>query len=237
MDVLERLAAADRLFDAGDGADLAKVLRNTFPDDPDIAAVDDLVALARIPGAVIPELSDHGALFAANLAAARARWFNPGAIGGLSPQINNRFVGAAYDILGEGREVFAWSAARALNYLLLSRVTPSKRAAVVTGMRDDGIYALEWIGHYQALGFDPVVIYSNDNADGSEALLRRLADHGEIIFVESEIRGPIRPEVKAFDHALYFVHEFRECEWGLFVELGRIPHACAKVRKSHWRGS
>jgi hypothetical protein len=65
-------------------------------------------------------------------------------------------------------------AAQWLNVLMLGRIVPGRRVAVVGTMRDDGIYTLEWIAHYRALGFEHLVIYTNDNADGSEVLLRHL---------------------------------------------------------------
>jgi hypothetical protein len=85
-------------------------------------------------------------------------------------------------------------------------------------MRDDGIHALEWIAHYRALGFEGILIYTNDNADESEHLLRCLADHGVIGLVESETGGAVRPEVKAFEHACHLMHGLRDYAWVLFVD-------------------
>jgi hypothetical protein len=91
-------------------------------------------------------------------------------------------------------------------------------------MRDDGIYALEWIAHYRALGFEHLIIYTNDNADGSEHLLRCLAGHGVIELVESETSGKVRPEVKAFEHACHLVHSLRDFAWVLFVDSDEYLH-------------
>ena len=38
-------------------------------------------------------------------------------------------------------------------------------------MRDEGLVILEWVAHYRALGFDTIVVYTNDNTDGSDDLL------------------------------------------------------------------
>jgi hypothetical protein len=63
-----------------------------------------------------------------------------------------------------------------------------------------------------------VFIYTNDNADGSEGLLRQLAALGVITLIESHTSGMVRPEVKAFNHAVYPLHELRNYEWVLFVD-------------------
>ncbi len=85
-------------------------------------------------------------------------------------------------------------------------------------MRDDGIYVLEWVAHYLALGFERIVVYTNDNSDGSEQLLRLLAEHDVITLVESETSGEVPPEGKAYGHALHLLHELRDYEWALFVD-------------------
>jgi hypothetical protein len=106
----------------------------------------------------------------------------------------------------------------ALNFLVMSQIEPTKRAAVVGTMRDDGIYVLEWIAHYLVLGFNSIFIYTNDNVDGSERLLRKLADHRIITLIESETEGTVRPEVKAFEYSLHLLHDLRDHEWVLFVD-------------------
>ena len=65
---------------------------------------------------------------------------------------------------------------------------PRKRAAVVTSIRNEGVALLEWVAHYRVLGFDTIFIYTNDNTDGSIALLERLAEHGIIRLRWNETR-------------------------------------------------
>ena len=69
-------------------------------------------------------------------------------------------------------------------------------------------------------------IYSNDNADGSEHLLRLLADQDILTYIENRIGkdshsdGHLRysPQVKAYGHALHLLPELWEHEWALFVD-------------------
>ena len=45
-------------------------------------------------------------------------------------------------------------------------------------MKDERPYLAEWVAHHRLLGFDRIVIYSNDCSDGTELDLDRLADLG-----------------------------------------------------------
>ncbi|OUS04178.1 hypothetical protein A9Q96_14545 [Rhodobacterales bacterium 52_120_T64] len=64
---------------------------------------------------------------------------------------------------------------------------PSKtRALIVTCMRDEGPFILEWLAHHKAIGFTDFLIYSNDCGDGTDLMLDRLAEMGEI----THIRNP-----------------------------------------------
>ncbi|RVT85599.1 glycosyltransferase family 2 protein [Rhodobacteraceae bacterium CCMM004] len=56
----------------------------------------------------------------------------------------------------------------------------SPRVAVLTAMRDEGPHLLEWVAHLRALGTADILVWSNDCADGSDALLDRLAEAGAL---------------------------------------------------------
>jgi hypothetical protein len=51
---------------------------------------------------------------------------------------------------------------------------------VVTAMRNEGPFILEWIAHHLALGVTSVVVVTNDCDDGSDTLLDRLAPAGVV---------------------------------------------------------
>ena len=52
------------------------------------------------------------------------------------------------------------------------------RFCVLTTMKNEGPFLLEWLAHHKALGFDDVVICTNDCADGTDAMVRRLQEMG-----------------------------------------------------------
>lgn len=52
-------------------------------------------------------------------------------------------------------------------------------AAILFGcMRDEGPWALEWVAYHRLIGFDRIVVYTNDCSDGTETLLDALAPYG-----------------------------------------------------------
>lgn len=52
------------------------------------------------------------------------------------------------------------------------------RFAVLATMKNEGPFLLEWVAHHKALGFDDLVICTNDCADGTDAMVRRLQAMG-----------------------------------------------------------
>lgn len=52
------------------------------------------------------------------------------------------------------------------------------RTAIVTCMRNEGPYILDWIAHHRAIGVDDFLVYTNDCTDGTDALLDQLQTAG-----------------------------------------------------------
>ena len=51
---------------------------------------------------------------------------------------------------------------------------------LISGMKDEGPYILEWVAHHLVLGFDRICVASNECRDGSDRLLDALAAAGAI---------------------------------------------------------
>lgn len=52
------------------------------------------------------------------------------------------------------------------------------RYTVVSTMKNEGPYILEWVAHYKALGFDDIVVCTNDCEDTTVQILKRLEEMG-----------------------------------------------------------
>ena len=57
---------------------------------------------------------------------------------------------------------------------------------VVSAMRDEGPFILEWISHYLCLGVSHFLIYTNDCFDNTEEILLLLSDAGIVTLVNND---------------------------------------------------
>lgn len=209
------ISRAEAALAAGDAVALGRELAIQFPHDPDVDHLDDLIR--AVLGNRSPELtlSPTAELFFESIARSISLIESPQS--GTSHR-SHLLMGKDFDFIGNNKGLAGWTIPQCLNFLILQQLQPTRQAAVVGTMRDDGIYALEWIAYYLALGFEHVFIYTNDNADGSEELLRKLAEHKIITLIESETSGKMAPEVKAYEHSIHFLHELRDFAWVLYVD-------------------
>jgi Glycosyl transferase family 2 len=226
------LSRAEEALVCGDGPRLCAELTALFPKDPVKRRVERFVRFAlqdspppRVRAATIRPFVDSMTVIKRMLSQGRGR---------VSLRQNRRIIGRDLDFIAEdyGGGAECWSIPKCLNYLLMNRLCPTRRAAVVTAMRDDGIYILEFIAYYLALGFEHIFIYTNDNADGSEVLLRLLADHNVITLIESETEGTVLPTMKAYEHAIHLLHDLREFAWVLFVDSDEYFYAPPRFHHS-----
>jgi hypothetical protein len=123
------------------------------------------------------------------------------------------------DFLAELPAFDAWTPEMRGRFLAIAdTATPTKAAAVVVSMRDEGVSILEWVAHYRALGFEGIFVYTNDNSDDSDALLKRLAEAGIITYVENRTSGKVSPQQKAYAHSLHCLPELRAYEWVYYAD-------------------
>jgi hypothetical protein len=69
---------------------------------------------------------------------------------------------------------------------------------LATCVRNEGPYLLEWVAHYKLLGFDRIVIYSNDNTDGSDQLLAELQQQQLIEWRPRTLAPGESPQLSAY---------------------------------------
>ena len=54
------------------------------------------------------------------------------------------------------------------------------RSLIVTTQKNEGAFLLEWLAHHKSIGFDDILVLSNDCSDGNDTMLDRLQDMGEL---------------------------------------------------------
>ena len=208
------IGRAEAALAAGDLNALASELAGLYPHDPDVGRAGDFAGFALGQGVRPEATSPMAAYFLDSIEqvlAGRGRATQ-------APDPHRMRIGADLDFIGDYSSPDEWTIPQFLNQLLLRRLKPSRTACVVGAMRDDGIYILEWVAHYMALGFEHIFIYTNDNSDGSEELLRLLADQGLLTLIESDFSGKVAPEEKAYGHSIQLLHPIRDFEWVLYVD-------------------
>ncbi|MGI4793234.1 MAG: glycosyltransferase family 2 protein [Janthinobacterium lividum] len=81
--------------------------------------------------------------------------------------------------------------------------------------KDEGPYLLEWIGYHKLIGFDRIVIFSNDSSDGSDRMLDTLARQGVVEhWTWPSVEG-VSPQLSAYAHAV------QNCvtRWICFIDI------------------
>ncbi len=85
------------------------------------------------------------------------------------------------------------------------------KTLVISSMKDEGPYLLEWIAHHRAIGFSDFLIYTNDCTDGTDHMLDRLSELGIVTHRRAKQlkRGP---QKSAFKEA-FETEEYASADW------------------------
>jgi len=156
------------------------------------------------------------------------------------PDTNHRAIGEDLDYLGDagyyGEHV---SFTKACNTALRRKITPTKDICIIATARNEGPYLLEWIAYHKAIGVQQIFLYSNDNDDGSDALLHALADAGEIVWIKNNVRVGGVAQEKAYSHALSVLPDILDYRWAMIIDLDEFfvlnPDAYRNMNEFlHW---
>ena len=88
----------------------------------------------------------------------------------------------------------------------------TERLCVVSTMRNEGPFILEWVAHYKALGFDDIVVCTNDCADSTVELLLALQKRGLVRHHATIKSAAVALQFTAIQQALDY-HEARQASW------------------------
>jgi hypothetical protein len=95
--------------------------------------------------------------------------------------------------------------------------TDRPEVVLVSAMRNEGPFLLEWLAYHRVIGLGRVVIVSNGSTDGSDELLGALAAAGEITFLRTTPGYGVAPQEAA---VLAFEAEvgYRPGAWYLWLD-------------------
>ncbi len=91
------------------------------------------------------------------------------------------------------------------------------RRIVISTMKNEGPYIVEWIAHYLNLGFDGFVLYSNDCSDGTNLILNRLDAMGIVEHYDNPIGPRMDPQRRAYSRANK-TDTVKNADWALIVD-------------------
>jgi hypothetical protein len=87
-------------------------------------------------------------------------------------------------------------------------------SSVCAIVKDEREYLVEWVAYYRLLGFDRIIVYSNDCSDGSDALLDAMQGLGLVIHRPWPSRPGEAPQLTAYADAV----ARSETRWLLFAD-------------------
>jgi hypothetical protein len=197
---------------------LSELLEDCFPSDSDLASAAQLLdCLFDDVGSDVSNLALKGRdlVFANNLLGLKPYVVSAGRL---------RYKSVAVKWSDESEDCIAddpneWSVFRVLNLAVMASIPSRKRAAIVTSVRNEGPTILEWLAHHRASGFDDFFVYTNDNTDRSDGLLRTLANFGVINLIENHVGAEIQIQRKILEHSLHLLPELRDFEWVFYIDV------------------
>ena len=129
-------------------------------------------------------------------------------------------LGSEFDSLStlgfDGRPT---SLAHRLTIILREDSRPTKNVCILATARNEGLYLLDWLAYHRAIGVSDVFLYTNDNDDGSDALLAALDSAGVIRWRSSIVAVGGNAQQKAYGHGLQILPEILDYKWALVIDL------------------
>ena len=71
------------------------------------------------------------------------------------------------------------------------------RYTILSMMKDEGHGLLEWVAYHRHIGFDTLCVYTNDCSDGTDAMLMRLEELGEVRHFRNDVPAGRKPQPHA----------------------------------------
>ncbi|WP_171060475.1 glycosyltransferase family 2 protein [Poseidonocella sp. HB161398] len=97
------------------------------------------------------------------------------------------------------------------------------RRVIVACAKDEGPYLLEWLAFHRAIGFDHVLVYTNDCSDGTDRLLDLVARQGWVTRIANDRWQGKSPQQAALNHAVT-TDLLREAEWVLHIDTDEFAN-------------
>lgn len=90
-------------------------------------------------------------------------------------------------------------------------------ASILSMMKDEGPFLLEWLAYHQHIGFDQVSVYTNKCNDGTDDMLRRLEEMGLARHYRNDVPAGKKPQPHALGLATANP-DIRDTDWLIVMD-------------------
>ena len=132
--------------------------------------------------------------------------------------------------------------ASALKAPALPAQTTAPRVAIVTTMKNEGPFILEWLAWHRAIGVSDFLIYTNDCSDGTDTFLQLLMAKGLVEWRDNPFRQTDLPPQHAALQAAEAEAAMQRADWGICMDVdefinirlgdGRLPTLFAAMEQA-----
>ena len=89
---------------------------------------------------------------------------------------------------------------------------------IVTTMKNEGPFILEWIAYHRAIGFTGFTVFTNDCDDGTDKIIQRLEVLGLANHVENKLKPGQSPQRKALRRSQWH-NKTQEADWLMCADV------------------
>ncbi|WP_299884868.1 glycosyltransferase family 2 protein [uncultured Ruegeria sp.] len=89
---------------------------------------------------------------------------------------------------------------------------------VISTMKDEGPFILEWIAYYLSIGFTHFIVSSNDCSDGTEKILIRCEELGFLKHIDNPGPWKMGPQASAYANAMQQTW-YKQADWILVCDV------------------
>ena len=87
-------------------------------------------------------------------------------------------------------------------------------SGLVSCMRNEAPFLLEWVAYHSVLGFDRIFVYTNACTDGTDMMLERLQQMGVLTHMHNPMSEGLGPQESAMQHFLS-LDDVQKLDWVL----------------------
>lgn len=123
------------------------------------------------------------------------------------------------DLLAQAQDHFGHDPVRVPEIAAATMPQGRGRRAIVTTMKNEGPFILEWLAYHRAIGFDDILVYTNDCDDGTDDMLDLLMRKG---LVEHRINQFRQMDLKPQHAALQMAEDeplIQQAKWVTCIDV------------------